>query len=70
MMDERTRALVVSIIGAVGVLLLFHSIFGKTYSPPEQPRFVVVDKYEGCDVVRYTNHNDALYHYFLHCNHS
>jgi hypothetical protein len=69
-MMDRTRAIAIAVATACGFLLIFHATFGKHYSPPEQPRFVVVDKYEGCDVVRYTNHTDALYHYFLHCKQS
>jgi len=36
-------------------------------SPPER-KFDVVDKYDGCDVVRYTPDHSAKYAYFLNCN--
>jgi hypothetical protein len=33
-----------------------------------KPSAEVVDTYEGCDIVRWTNHQFAEYKYFLHCN--
>lgn len=33
-----------------------------------QSNFVVVDKYEGCDVVQWENGALGRYQYFLHCN--
>jgi hypothetical protein len=33
----------------------------------EPPRFEVVDRYDGCKVVRYTAKGEAKYHYFLDC---
>jgi hypothetical protein len=30
-------------------------------------KFVVVDTYEGCDVIQYGPTNAARYFYFLHC---
>lgn len=67
---DRTTIIALALAASCGILLASYAIFGKTYSPSEQPRFVIVDNYEGCDVVRYTNHTDALYHYFLHCKQS
>ena len=34
---------------------------------PIDRKFVVVDSYEGCDVVQYGPTNSARYFYFLHC---
>ena len=34
---------------------------------PQDERFKVVDKYRGCDVVRYAPQNDAKYHYLMYC---
>jgi hypothetical protein len=34
----------------------------------ESPRFEVVDKYKGCDVVRWEQAGLAEYKYFLHCS--
>lgn len=67
LMSKRIPTIVAALIAATSFLLLFYSIFGKTYPTTERPRFMVVDEYEGCDVVRYDDVNDARYHYFLHC---
>ena len=32
-----------------------------------KPSAEVVDKYKGCDIVRWTNHQFAEYKYFLYC---
>jgi hypothetical protein len=40
---------------------------GMQPTPPEE-RFLVVDNYKGCDVVRYSDQQMATYKYFLHCN--
>jgi hypothetical protein len=46
----------------VGLFILFIALLSQPQNPPEQ-KFVVVDNYKGCDVVRYTpNHA-----YFLDC---
>jgi hypothetical protein len=34
---------------------------------PQDERFKVVDKYRGCEVVRYAPQNDAKYHYLMYC---
>lgn len=34
---------------------------------PPPPKFEVVDKYEGCDVVQYNSDSIATYKYFLKC---
>jgi hypothetical protein len=65
MMDDRTKSIIVAVIGAFAFLLMFYGIFGKAL-PPEST-FKVVNQYEGCDVVQYTDPWGAKYHYFLHC---
>jgi hypothetical protein len=35
---------------------------------PENEKFAVVDRYNGCDVVQYTPTNSAKYYYFLQCS--
>ena len=56
------------------VLLVFFAfvfLIGKSEPPPdgvESPRFRVVDKYKGCDIVRFAPPNDADYSYFLDCH--
>ena len=57
--------------GIIGVFMLFVITLGLPDSPPEgveSPRFGVVDKYKGCDVVRYTPKDGAKYAYFLDCS--
>jgi hypothetical protein len=54
----------------LGVFLIFVFTLGSQQSPPkgvESPRFEVVDKYKGCDVVRWEQAGLAEYKYFLHC---
>ena len=64
--NEFTRGVLatVSFTGALVLIIALASNWGES-GPPE--KFVVVDKYEGCDVVRYT---DRYYQesYFLKCN--
>lgn len=54
-----------------GVIFIIVLIAGSPQSPPkgvESPRFEVVDKYKGCDVVRWEQKGLAEYKYFLHCS--
>ena len=63
------RAVLLGVIVGMGVLSLFMVINpGEDVkpSPPDQ-KFSVVDAYKGCDVVRYTPDNSAMYTYFLDC---
>ena len=46
--------------------LLDASVAQRKDTKPSQ--FQVVDTYEGCDVVRWTQNNLADYKYFLHCD--
>ena len=46
------------------LVLAYFSSGGK----PLESSFEVVDKYEGCDIVRYAPHQVAEYKYFLHCD--
>jgi hypothetical protein len=52
-----------AILIAVLISLTYFASGGK----PLEPSFEVVDKYEGCNVVRYAPHQAAEYKYFLHC---
>ena len=56
------------VIVVTGFILLLILTFGVSDiwddSPPT--KFEVVDKYEQCDVVRYTDKTNR-WHYFLHC---
>ena len=53
-----------SAVFIVVMLVLAHFASG---GKPLEPSFEVVDKYEGCDIVRYAPHQVAEYKYFLHC---
>jgi hypothetical protein len=53
-----------------GVIFIIVLITSSPQSPQkgvESPRFEVVDKYKGCDVVRWEQKELAEYKYFLHC---
>lgn len=51
-------------VGVMGVFVMFVALIGK---PEPIEKFTVVDKYKGCDVVRYTDRTNS-WHYFLHCH--
>lgn len=51
---------------AVFLILAYYLMSGGTETPPNE-RFKVVDKYNGCNVVRYSPSNAATYKYFLDC---
>lgn len=61
---ERNQIVATSIIVAAMFTLLFYGIFGTTQE--ESPKFQVVDKYENCDVIRYTD-TTQRWNYFLKC---
>ena len=54
-----------------GVIFIIVLITGNLQSPPKGvtiTRFQIVDKYKGCDVVRWEQAGLAEYKYFLHCS--
>jgi len=63
---ERSQYFVASLLIAAMLALLFFGIF-MTEDPEHQPKFQVVDKYENCDVIRYTD-STQRWNYFLECN--
>lgn len=66
--DYRTEMIIKSIawsIGIVSFLLLTYAILETNSEPIE--KFKVVDHYEGCTVVRYTDRSNQ-WHYLLKCN--
>lgn len=71
---EEFKRGVASAIAMFGVIALLFGIFAtpdeSLQKGVESPRFGVVDKYKGCDVVRYTPDNSARYAYFLDCHES
>lgn len=53
-----------------GLFIVFVASNSPKEPPPEgvePPRFGVIDKYKGCDVVRFAPPNGAEYAYFLDC---
>jgi hypothetical protein len=64
------RAMLLGVIVGMGFLSLFMVINPGEDVKPAEPdqKFEVVDTYKGCDVVRYTPTNAALYTYFLNCS--
>ena len=53
-------------LGIVGIAILIIVALSNN-TPIDQPSFEVVDKYKGCDIVRYAPHQVAEYKYFLYC---
>ena len=67
--SEYRRTLVLgAIIGASLTLLGFYMIKPEPQTVTPKTNFGVVDTYKGCDVVRWTDGNQAEYKYFLHCD--
>jgi hypothetical protein len=60
-----------SIAGAIigfGFLLLFYGIFYTNKPHAENSvKFQVIDTYQGCDVIRYTDQTQR-WHYFFKCS--
>ena len=53
-------------LGVVGIAILIIVALSNN-TPINESSFEVVDQYEGCDIVRWTNHQVAEYKYFLYC---
>ena len=67
-MDHRTQMIIQSIawsIGIVSFLVMTYAIFSNNSKPIE--KFTVVDQYENCSVIRYTDPT-SRWHYFLKCS--
>jgi len=63
------KHLVIIIFGTVLLSIIINSAANWLEgmpSPPEQ-KFKVVDNYNGCDLVRWSDHGIAEYKYFLYC---
>jgi hypothetical protein len=67
--NDKFRAMLLGVIVGMGFLSLFMVINPGEDVKPAEPdqKFSVVDAYKGCDVVRYTPDNSAMYTYFLDC---
>ena len=57
------RAILIAV--TIGTFMLLVILFDSEDKTPTA-KFEVVDKYEQCDVVRYTDKTNR-WHYFLHC---
>ena len=68
--NDYYRAVLLGVIVGMGVLSLFMVINPGEDVKPVEPdqKFEVVDNYKGCEVVRYTPDNSAVYSYFLDCS--
>ena len=73
MIYDSNRAAAIEFVRGAGFVLLVMGIFFGfilTLGGPEHEaatKFEVVDKYDGCDVVRYTDRSNN-WHYFLKCD--
>jgi hypothetical protein len=67
------RAWILGVVCGMSFLALFYmlNVALDTKEPVEPPKpqsnFTVIEKYKGCEVVRWTQSNFAEYKYFLHC---
>ena len=70
--EYRKTLIVGAIIGASIMLLALYWAKPSSETPPVTPKsnFAVVDKYKGCDVVKWTDRMQAEYKYFLDCTDS
>jgi hypothetical protein len=68
-MTMRIRGFIIFFVG-LGVLAFFMNTatnWLEMQPTPQDERFKVVDKYRGCNVIRYAPDNSARYSYFLDC---
>jgi len=65
----RIRGFVIFFVGLGFLALLMNGAANWLEMQPSSidRKFVVVDSYEGCDVIEYNPTNAARYFYFLHC---
>jgi hypothetical protein len=59
------RHIIVTGVGAASVIIMLVAILRP--EPEVRTKFEVVDQYQGCEVVRYTDPSDS-WHYFLNCS--
>jgi hypothetical protein len=52
---------------AFAAIGLMAAIFLSPDEPKNNPKFEVIDQYEGCSVIRYTDPT-SRWHYFLKCS--
>jgi len=63
---------VVTGTSVTAALFLFPMIFGPSDTMVSRPetQFKVVNKYRGCDIIRFNPMIEPGYHYFLDCRYS
>jgi hypothetical protein len=68
-MHAQTKMLIQGIVWGLVFIAFLMLLFGMIFQSPEtqEEKFKIIDQYQGCDVVRYTDPWGAKYHYFLHC---
>jgi hypothetical protein len=58
------RAVVIIVVLIAG----FYMFTTEDKPPAPESNFTVVDKYKGCDVIRWNHNQFAEYKYFLYCD--
>ena len=68
--EYQKTLMVGAIIGACFTLLAFYMLKPSPENHIVTPEkdFAIVSSYKGCDVVQWSDGNQATYKYFLHCN--
>lgn len=66
-MDYRTKAIFQGVSGGIAItsIMILVMVIANPQPTPEQ-KFKVVDSYENCKVIRYTDPSNN-WHYFLRC---
>jgi hypothetical protein len=64
-----TKGIIIFFVGLSVLALILNGAANWVESKPSPPerKFKVVDRYNGCDVVRYTPDYSAKFAYFLDC---
>lgn len=57
-----------AVVAIVGVFILFIVLSNQTFKQDKLTKPVVVDTYENCDIIRWSNNQMSEYKYFLKCN--
>jgi hypothetical protein len=65
-LQEVGKGVAFGLLGMGLLILLIWVLNGASPETNPEERFKVVDSYDSCDVVRYTDSSNR-YNYFLHC---
>ena len=68
--EYRKTLITGAIIGLSVMLLVIYLVKPSPQTQTVTPKtnFAIVSSYKGCDVVQWSDGNQATYKYFLHCN--